>query len=68
VKDFTYWRESIYAAKTPSDLKSIGDDLSQFQNQSGLFGDEEEKLTDARVDILRKHYSERMKKLVGEKI
>jgi len=64
MKDFPFWRGAIYNAKSPLNLKSIGEELSRFQ--SGLFGDEEAKLTEAQVDTLRKMYSEKLKKLEDE--
>ena len=66
MKDFPFWRGAIYNAKTPLALKAVGEDLSQFQKQSGLFGDEEAKLTDGQMATLRKQYSEKMKKLTAE--
>jgi hypothetical protein len=61
MKDFSFWRGAIYAAKTALILKAVGEDLSNFQAQSGLFGDEEKKLTAEQVAILRTQYSEKMK-------
>lgn len=66
MKDFPFWRGAIYNAKTALILKAVEEDLSQFQKQSGLFGDEEAKLTDDQVATLRKQYSEKMKKLTDE--
>ncbi len=68
MKDFPFWRGAIYTAKTALALKAVGEDLSQFQKQSGLFGDEEAKLSEAQVATLRKQYSEKMKKLFTERI
>ena len=66
MRDFPFWRGAIYTAKTAFALKAVGEDLSQFQKQSGLFGDEEAKLTAAQVATLRKQYSEKMKKFEAE--
>jgi hypothetical protein len=49
-------------------LKAVGEDLANFQNQTGLFADGEKKLTDDQVATLRMEYSLRMKKLVAERI
>ena len=66
MKDFPFWRGAIHNAKTPLILKAVGEDLSNFQAQSGLFGDQEAKLTTDQVGNLRKMYSEKMKKLENE--
>lgn len=66
MRDFPFWRGAIYNAKTAQILKSVGEDLAQFQKQSGLFGDEEKKLTDDQVVTLRKKYSEKMEKFEKE--
>lgn len=66
MKDFLFWREAIYNSKTLIDLKSVGEDLAQFQKQSGLFGDEEKKLTDDQVVKLRKVYTEKIEKFEKE--
>jgi hypothetical protein len=66
MKDFPFWRGAIYNAKTPVILKSVGEDLANFQKQTGLFGDGEKKLTDEQVATLRLEYSTRMKKLEKE--
>jgi hypothetical protein len=68
MKDFTFWRGSIYNAKTPLILKYVGEELGQFQNQPGLFGDGEEKLTDHQVRTLRLEYSFKIKKFESEAI
>ena len=68
MKNFPFWRGAFYSAKTAAVLKSVGEDLSQFQAQSGLFGDEEAMLTAAQVATLRKQYAVKMKKLVAERI
>lgn len=68
MRDFSFWQGEIYNAKTTLILKSVGEDLAQFQNQTKLFGDEEKKLTDDQVATLRKMYSEKMKKLTAETI
>ncbi len=68
MKDFPFWRGAIYNAKTQITLKAVGEDLSKFQKQSGLFVDEEAKLTGDQLTTLRKQYSEKMKKLVVERI
>ena len=68
MKDFSFWRGAINSAKNLIILKTVGEELAQFQNQSGLFGDEEKKLSDGQMDALRKQYAERMKKLQVEKI
>ncbi len=68
MKDLPFWRSAIYNARTPLILKSVGEELAQFQNQSGLFGDEEKKLNAGQMDTLRKEYAERMKKLKAEAV
>ena len=68
MKDFPFWKGAIYNAKTALILKSIGEELVQFQKQSGLFGDEEKKLTDDQVAALRKQYSEKMQKFEKENL
>lgn len=68
MKDLPFWRNAIYNAKTTPVLKAVGEDLSNFQNQTGLFEDGEKKLTDDQVATLRLEYSLRMKKLQAEKI
>jgi hypothetical protein len=65
MKDFPFWRGAIYNAKTPLILKAVGEDLNNFQNQSD-FLTEGNKLTEEEVAILRKQYSERMKRLEKE--
>ena len=66
MRDFPFWRSEISSAKTSHVLKKVGADLSQFQKQSGLFGDEEKKLTEEQVGTLRKMYKEKMKQLEKE--
>jgi len=66
MKDFPFWRGAIYNAKTPLILKAVGEDLAQFQKQSGLFGDGEKKLTDDQVVTLRTQYSKKKMKLEKE--
>jgi hypothetical protein len=66
MKDFPFWRGAIYNAKTALILKAVGEDLAQFQKQSGLFGDEEKKLNDTQMTTLRKMYAEKLKKLQAE--
>jgi hypothetical protein len=68
MKDFTFWRGLITDAKTPKALKEAGENLNQYQNQTGLFGDEEKKLSEGQVAILRAMYSEKMKKVQVEKL
>jgi hypothetical protein len=68
VKDFPFWKSAIYNAKNLINLKSVGEELAQFQNQTGLFGDGEKKLTDGQVESLRKQYAEKMKKLKAEAV
>ena len=68
MKDFQFWRGAIYNAKTALILKSVGEDLAQFQKQSGLFGDEEKKLSDDQVIFLREQYLEKMKKIEKENL
>jgi len=69
MKDFPFWREAIFNAKTAAVLKAVGEDLSQFQSQPDFAGVEAEpKLTVPQVISLRKTYTERMKKLVAEKL
>jgi len=64
-RDFPYWRGAISDAKTISILKSVGEDLAQFQSQSDFLGNVT-KLTDGQVGALRAIYSERLKKLESE--
>lgn len=66
MKDFAYWRGAIFNAKTPVILKSVGEELAQFQNQTNLLGDGERKLTDTQVTTLRLEYLFKMKKLEKE--
>ena len=66
MKDLPYWRGDIYNAKNLPALKAVGEELSRFQKQSGLFGDEEKKLSDGQVAALRTQYSEKLKKLEME--
>lgn len=68
MKDLPFWRSAIYNAKTTPELKGVGEDLANLQNQTGLFEDGEKKLTDDQVATLRLEYSLRMKKLQAEKI
>lgn len=66
MKDFPFWRGAIYNAKTPLILKSVGEELAQFQKQTGFLNDGEKKLTDDQLATLRLEYSTRMKKLEKE--
>jgi hypothetical protein len=67
MKDFSAWRDAIQSANTLPALKSIGADLSQFQNQPNFAGVEAEpKLKPSQVEALRKIYSEKLKKLKSE--
>ena len=68
MKDFPFWHTAITSAKTVPVLKSVGEDLAQFQGQTGFLGDEEKKLTDSQVAALRTQYSEKLKKLQAEKL
>jgi hypothetical protein len=67
VKDFSFWRGAIHNAKTSLVLKSVGEDLANFKNQSNLLGDET-KLSEAQLETLRLEYSLKMKKLTAEKL
>ena len=66
MKDVPYWRGLINNSKTVLDLKAVGQNLALFQNQSGLFSDEEKKLTENQVTLLREMYSDRLEKLDSE--
>jgi hypothetical protein len=68
LKDFLFWRGSIYNSKTLLILKSVGEELAQFQQQTALFGDDETKLTEGPVTTLRGMYSEKLKKLELESL
>ena len=65
MKDFSFWRGVIQNAKTALVLKSVGEDLANFKNQSNLLSDEI-KLTEAQLETLRLEYSLKMKKLTAE--
>ena len=62
MKNISFWRGAIHNAKTVLILKSVGEDLANFKNQSNLLGDET-KLTEAQLETLRLEYSLKMKKL-----
>jgi len=68
LKDLPFWRSAIFNAKTIHVLKAVGEDLSNFENQTGLFVDGEKKLTDDQVATLRLEYSLKMKKLLAGRI
>jgi hypothetical protein len=65
VKDLAFWRGAIHNAKSVLILKSVGEELANFKNQSNLLGDEV-KLTEAQLETLRLEYSLKMKKLNSE--
>ena len=65
MKDFSFWRGAIHNAKTSLLLKSVGEDLANFKNQSNLLGDES-KLTEAQLETLRLEYSFKLKKFAAE--
>lgn len=67
MKDFSFWRGAIHNAKTVLVLKSVGEDLANYKNQSNLLGDEA-KLTEAQLETLRLEYSLKMKKLAAESL
>jgi predicted RNA-binding Zn-ribbon protein involved in translation (DUF1610 family) len=60
MKDFPFWRGAIYNAKTPQVLKSIGEELAQFQSQSDFLGGDP-KLNEAQLATLRTQYSLKLK-------
>jgi predicted RNA-binding Zn-ribbon protein involved in translation (DUF1610 family) len=60
MKDLPYWRGLIYNAKSPLVLKSIGEELAQFQSQSDFLGGDP-KLNEAQLATLRTQYSQKMK-------
>ena len=64
MKDFPFWRGAIYTSKTVMALKSVGEDLSQFQNQSDFLGGDP-KLNAAQLTTLRTMYSDKMKPAHG---
>lgn len=69
LKDFPYWRSAILNAKTVPVLKAVGEDLAQFQSQTGFEGVEAEpKLKPPQVEALRKYYSDKLIKLKSEKL
>ena len=68
MKDFPFWRGAIYKAKTPLVLKAVGEELAQFQKQTGFLDDDVMKLTVVQMAILRKQYAEKLKKLTSETI
>ena len=65
MKDFLFWRGAIYNAKTALILKSVGEDLANFKNQSDFIGDKP-RLNEAQLAALRTMYSEKMKKFEAE--
>lgn len=67
MKDLPFWRSSIHNAKTPFNLKVVGEDIANFKNQSNLLVDQA-KLTEAQLETLRLEYSLKMKKLTAETI
>jgi hypothetical protein len=67
LKNFIYWRGEVVNAKTLLVLKSVGEDLARFQNQSDLLSDVP-KLKEAQLGALRAMYSDRLKKLESEKL
>lgn len=68
MRDFPYWRGALNAAKNPAALKAVGEDLAKFQNQTNLLGSEDPKLTEPQLATLRTQYSEKMKKLMAERL
>lgn len=67
VKDFNHWHTLMTSAKTAPILKSVGEDLSQFQKQSDFLGGDP-KLNSAQLAALRKQYTERMTKLTADNL
>lgn len=67
MKDFTSWHSAIFNAKTVLILKSIEEELAQFHKKSDSL-EEGYSLKPGEVAILRKFYSEKMKKLTDETI
>ena len=65
MKDFPFWHTAISSSKTVPVLKSVGEDLSQFQNQSDFLGGDP-KLNNAQLATLRNIYSEKLKKLTAD--
>jgi hypothetical protein len=63
VRDFPFWRGSIYRAKNPLALKATGEDIVHFPNEP-LFYSHEPKLTQAQVAILHQLVSEEMNELI----
>ena len=67
MKDLAFWRVAIHNAKSVPILKSVGEELANYKNQSNLLGDEV-KLTEAQLETLRLEYSLKMKKLNAESL
>lgn len=65
MKDFPFWHSALYNSKTALILKAVWEDLNNFQNQSDFLA-EGNKLTEDEMAILRKMYSEMLKKLVKD--
>jgi len=65
MKDFPFWRGAIFNAKTLIILKSVGEELAQFQKQSDFLGDTP-KLTLTQIATLRNLYSQKLKKFESE--
>ena len=59
MRDLPYWRNAIYNAKSPVELKSIGEDIAIYKNQTDFLSNEP-RLTDNQVDILRRLFAEKM--------
>ena len=66
LKDFAYWRRAIRNSKTRVDLNSVGKELSQFQERSGLPG-VNPMVTDAQQETLRKLLAERMNEIEAKR-
>ena len=65
MKDSPFWHTAIASVKTVPVLKSVGEDLSQFQKQSDFLGGDP-KLNPAQLATLRNMYSEKLKKLIAD--
>ena len=61
MKDFPFWRGAIQTAQNPVALKTVGEELAQFQGQTQLLNDGEKRLTPDQVAALRKIYSNKLK-------
>jgi len=67
VKDFNHWHTLITSAKAVPILKSIGEDLNQFQKQTDLIGGDP-KLNDGQMASLRGIYAVKLKKLTEDSL